>query len=235
VTTSRADRRARLWEASTGRLISELVIGGGTCKPCFSPDGRMLALLGERETKLFRVTGSAAFRPVCMLHEPVADLAVHPDGRSFATYAPWGLRGWDLGAVALWPLKEGVADQPLARWVSEGAVLDGYAALALGADYTAVRVAEIHGKRKAQSAALDGPALATLHEGPARFTALAVGPDGRTWATMEERLLVWSREGRPLPGWRNEYGEALTGRYLVSASIKCWPGCTNWAWGTACR
>lgn len=97
-TAGRADRSVRLWETATGRPILDQPVG---LQPHgeFSPDGRWLALTGDRE---FHLLETGSWKPVPLVHpqdEPlILGAAVFsPDSRVLALVAgKFAIRLFDL-------------------------------------------------------------------------------------------------------------------------------------------
>jgi WD40 repeat protein len=92
------DGTLRLWDPMTGRLLLSVPGGGGSLKPCFSPDDRLLGCTTTgSEVELWEVSAGAACR---VLHVPLADGEIHStafsrDGLLLASASFGGVRLWD--------------------------------------------------------------------------------------------------------------------------------------------
>lgn len=110
------DRRARLWDPMTGRLVhvfddhSGFIHGVG-----FSPDGRWLATAGfDRRVRVFEVVSRKLVRVLEGHTDWVSDVAFSPDGKRAVT-------GSDDGSAIVWDVSSG---NPLLRINPGSAVSD---------------------------------------------------------------------------------------------------------------
>ncbi len=104
------DRKIKVWEVASGRiLVAITMLGVGNVFPVFSPDGRFLAVTGNRQTILYEITGKR--EQVIMAEQPYPVRAIDfaPDGKTLACLAEeidFVRRRPGGGEVSLWDLAQ---------------------------------------------------------------------------------------------------------------------------------
>lgn len=171
-----SDKRMRLWDRSTGRLLE--TVPGVQGPIVFNTSGDTLAAVTDDGVtiKIWNVAGGWEAHALKGHRETVSDLAFAPDGVNLAAAA------WD-GTVITWDTRTGAAR---ASWTgsgrfspSVGFTPDGRS-LVVTTDPFTVRLA-------------DAATLAvgrTVHTGTQSITDLEVSPDGRTLAVADVSLVV---------------------------------------------
>jgi WD40 repeat protein/DNA-binding SARP family transcriptional activator len=92
------DGTLKVWDASTGQLVSSLAATGGASGPSFSADGSLVAAAWAEPTDEVRVLDLSSDRVASTVRVPAAiDTALSPDGKRVAV-ARWGPVG-EVGAV----------------------------------------------------------------------------------------------------------------------------------------
>jgi WD40 repeat protein/serine/threonine protein kinase len=105
-----ADRQVKLWEAATGRLLATLTVrGSGIVYPTFSRDGRHLAITGDDQTLLYKLTGLGEQTTVAHHGRPVQAMALSPDGQALACATADDLHDvvQRRGEVTIWGTPDG--------------------------------------------------------------------------------------------------------------------------------
>ncbi|WP_129843659.1 caspase family protein [Streptomyces sp. RFCAC02] len=210
-----AETRRSLFETLSGpfRGSSALPYTGNAT---FSPDGRTLALPGLDDVSLWDVGGlpvpdAPAARLPCRWSAPDRPLIGGPDGRTLAAPCDGKVTLWDMGAPGEEPRR-------LASLGVDG-LPGGARAVALSDDGTMLAAV---GWRDEEDAGEEGGALVlwdvtdprqprrlSVTEGVEGADGVVLGPDGRTLATVSDRigssgLVLWdlTDPGRPRPGDR---------------------------------
>ncbi len=187
----------RLWEADTGRRITEWTSSGGAVLDLdWSPDGRWLASAGRDQRA--RIFEPATGREVAVLDHQhgVAELAFHPGGSMIlAGHEGQGSTLWDVASrQRLAELPHGGSDQIM------HVAFHPAGERAVTGSWTFSRLWKIP----------EGSELAYL---PAddKVRCLAFSPDGSRLATSSgNRVDVWSAEGEPqvqLLGHESDVGQ----------------------------
>jgi WD40 repeat protein/tRNA A-37 threonylcarbamoyl transferase component Bud32 len=106
------DRKIKVWEVASGqRLVAITALGVGNVFPEFSPDGRFLAVTGNRQTILYEIAGRRAQTIVGQHPYPVRAIDFAPDGRALACQAEelgtGSRRGPGRGEISVWDLASG--------------------------------------------------------------------------------------------------------------------------------
>jgi WD40 repeat protein/tetratricopeptide (TPR) repeat protein/tRNA A-37 threonylcarbamoyl transferase component Bud32 len=96
VVTACRDRTVRVWDATTGELVSPpLQLPGEARFAAFSPDGKHIAAAGGFSAAVWEVRTGRLLFP-CLPHTgPVFALAFSPDGRRLLTCGGVGAQMWD--------------------------------------------------------------------------------------------------------------------------------------------
>jgi WD40 repeat protein len=215
VVTAGWDRTARVWNATTGVLITVLATPNGCNHATFSPDGRRVAATSEdRTVHVFDVATAQPLTSPLRHRNRATEAWFSPDGRRVATCS-------DDGTARVWSAETG---EPLTPPLAHSAAVRHVALSADGrrvltaSDDDAVRVWDTAG-----SAVPLPPIL------PARFIwhLLALSPDGRSFTTVSSEAVaeVWDlatgrRIGPPLEHRKgvNQATFAPDGRRVVTAS-----------------
>jgi WD40 repeat protein len=86
VTAGEHDRRVKVWDVAVGSLTADRVVGAGTGRFGFSPDGRHLAVAEDDRTVLYEVTGRVRQTVGLGPWEWLKTFAIAPDGRTLTTF-----------------------------------------------------------------------------------------------------------------------------------------------------
>ena len=172
-----------LWDFRTGEPLAELVghPRATVYSLAFRPDGEVLASGGtDRTVRLWSVASGA----------PAGEsLEGHPGSISGLDFSPDGARlavGGSLGAIYVW---ETGADQPHGRLVGRHA--GGVTSIDFGSDETLVSVGRTRGVRFWELEAAAETPRPLLVARPGAIRAAAFSGDGRTLASVGDKLLLW--------------------------------------------
>ncbi|HYH64409.1 MAG TPA: protein kinase [Urbifossiella sp.] len=184
-TAGEHDRRVRLWDVAGGVLAADRVVGEGSGRLTFAPDGRSLGVVEGDRVVVYEVTGRVR---ESIGAGPWADLvgyAATPDGRTVTTFH----RTEDhVTEVATWT-EPGVRNSTrvVPKTLTDARLADA------APDGRAVAHVQVVGGAER--------VLTDTHGGvdSDRLTDLRFGPDGRLWATDARRVRVWT-----LPGWAED-------------------------------
>lgn len=171
-----SDRRARLWDVSTGRQLRSVVLPEfGIQAVCQSPDGFSLVTTGFKHNLIERVTEAVLCvtdlnlgesTQLTWQEESSADrrgLAVHPQGRIVAT-------GDGMGRIRVWNLDEGTNKlHQIERFNADSLAFSPDGTLLAFGDRRAVYLWDWKN---------DNPPERIASSGRPKFRALAFSPDG---------------------------------------------------------
>jgi WD40 repeat protein len=209
VSSSGWAHQVRLWDTVNGRLVSDWVVGGGAEGAAFRPDGRALAVLADRDTRLYEL-GGLDVQTAAGLHPwPVSAFAFHPSGRAIACLAGGSEPG--VRELLCWPLPQGGAGAVTRQAVPAA----GEPALAFAPNgRTLVYAAgnNLHFWRLADGSPCGPVPAAGVHD-------LRFGPGGRLWAAVGDGVRAWDPPAtEPAARWSNQLSGALTGLGTVRAA-----------------
>ncbi len=206
------DRTIRLWETSSGRLLTRFVVPGrGPILPTFLPGSRALVMACQRELKRFPLLGHDLARITAVQTYPVRAFAVH--GANLATIAeePVEPDGRQRGQAILW--RDGLRRAMLPFETVRDSI-------------TSPRAAFIAGGKQL----LFSPTAPRLHmwdlEGTgeqsvtvASMRDFVVGPDGkRVWTLAGGSMQSWDLPSfRPATAWEKISTEGLATLYSLAA------------------
>jgi WD40 repeat protein/tRNA A-37 threonylcarbamoyl transferase component Bud32 len=210
---SAAEHRVRLWDTANGRLLTELTTTGGLARVAFGPDGRALAVLGEKETVLYEIHPAVAQRTVAGSPASVGAFAFHPDDRSLVSLMPrvgWMEEaGWSLTQPSPRPITR--------RFLSHNSKLpDPKFRLAFAPD--GLRLAASGDEAVQVRDACTG--VDTQPRLPAgRVTDLHFAPGGRLWAASSDGDVVgWDLPAtEPVVRWSNRLAGRVSGLPGINA------------------
>jgi WD40 repeat protein len=86
VTTGEFDRRVKVWDVAAASLASGRVVGGGSVRFAFAPDGRRLAVAEEGRTVVYEVTGRVRETLAVGPQVQLRSFAAGRDGRTLTTF-----------------------------------------------------------------------------------------------------------------------------------------------------
>jgi eukaryotic-like serine/threonine-protein kinase len=209
-------KHLQLWEAPSGRQIADLFVGGGTVHMAISPDGRYLAVTGDRRTLLYEIGELTEQTFVASQPKSILTCALHPDGRNLACMS----LSLDLAGccdVALWPLTQVSAPRPTARWAAAEGLPSGEPTMGFQSLSQTLAYKTIASIRVRDSAGPVGKRTMTVD----KETALCWSPDGSLWGTVGDEVRVWDETvSRQVQGWSNQLLGEASGKpsiYAVSA------------------
>jgi WD40 repeat protein len=185
-------RSIHLWDTATWKAapVPAPLAGDDGGLGEFSPDGKRLATLHDRQAKVWDVASGSLVRTLAGHRQDLTDVHFSADGRRLATASMDGsLRLWDLATGAEQQRFAGHGPVYWTRFAPPGA--DGIERLLSGGEDGSVRVWD---PRSGQYPLL-------LHGHRAHVTGVAFGREGRllTSAPEEGTAIVWdARTGRPL-------------------------------------
>lgn len=178
------DRRVRIWDASTGEEQLALAVNSPDIhEPCFSPDGRKLAVGTAHGAVLWDL---ATWQKQGFPHPgSVHDVAFSPDGSTLLT------AGAD-GTIRQWELRQEGGGEACGRWHTTAVGFPrGSRVVAVG-EFNSVLNWWDAGKRK-ETGTLKGPD-SKKYDGP----AYALNGPGRLAAGAESEIRIWdSPESKP--------------------------------------
>ena len=211
VLTGSEDRKARLWDATSGGLITDRLGHGGPVKAvAFSPDGKTVLTGGYhgkdkdgKDKGSARVWDAISGDPITGFLEhdgPVWAVAFSPDGKTVLTggYHGKDKDGKDKGSARVW---DAISGDPITGFLEhDGPVW----AVAFSPDGKTVLTGSEDRTARLWDATSGDPITDFLeHDGP--VWAVAFSPDGKTVLTgSEDRTArLWdatsgSRKGKPL-------------------------------------
>ncbi len=181
-------RHVRLWDVASGGLLADTNVGGGTLKVAFAPDGRTLAVAGEKEIVLFDIGGWA--RPtLAMAPRPLLGAAWL---RGEPILAVLGLAEWDYFAeLTFHPLlgRDGApprgAPPPFFIWLNE--FRDTLTPLEVAPGGTQVALPTAREITRWEPAATPLTKRLLKRNG---LQSIQFGPDGRLWAAAGDDVLA---------------------------------------------
>jgi len=174
----------RVWEAQTGRLITEWNYPGlEFAEPRYSPDGALLAL-GTQGANFVEIRDAHSLRVLRRLEgvgDYVQDFHFSPDGSRLAViYPDYSMRLWD---VEDWRL--------IVAGPAHGALVTDFS---FSSDGHTFMTAAFDGEVKIWDAET-GRHLRTFHEGRDAIRSASFSPDGRlVIAAAGENLHIWDRQ-----------------------------------------
>ncbi|MGL4550483.1 MAG: WD40 repeat domain-containing protein, partial [Gemmataceae bacterium] len=222
LTASADEKHVRLWQRGQGREVADLVLGGGTCRVAFSPDGRTFAVTGDKETRLYDVRAPVQ-ETVGLSDAPLRAIALHPDGHSLGVAAAKAdghpsTEGW------LWP-GHGSGGRPLASF-DMGNSYDPGAAQRFGftPDGRQAVFSRNHPPRDCVCRLpIDGgPAAEFEFAREGADADLDIGPDGRLWVAGGERVAAVGLPGGKTAEYRNRSGFTGIGQLYSVAAGRRW-------------
>jgi WD40 repeat protein len=104
MSSSNADKKLKLWDVASGRLLLSVLIGGSSpVYPAFSPDGCLVATTADRETILYQLAGGDVQSVVAHQARPIRAIDMAPDEDELACLADgWGTAIERPVAVTVW-------------------------------------------------------------------------------------------------------------------------------------
>ncbi len=201
-------KNIKLWELASGRQLAHLVTEDGPTRAAFSPDGRLLAVTGQNQTRLYEIAGLREQTFVASQAAQILTCALHPDGHSLACQSLHILRPEKVRNLSVWPLFPGPAHRPAARYHWPRAASEVSAQC------------RFHPLTQALVSIVEGDLLfhdptrgTTLLSGEDRSEAgLSFGADGRLWWAMRDAVRVWDvAAGKQVFGWDTGLRGRLSG------------------------
>lgn len=220
---SEATDHLRLWDVANAQILADVYVGSGNGRVVFSPEGRTLAAMGERETVLYEVCGGLGTTTLALQPRPVRGagwlrgqpilgclsesvLRFHP---TLATPIQFG----DLTFRAVEP--SGTAGNvPVSQyttWLTGGA--SGYPAVVFTPNGRAAAWGTMEYTCYSEpGTARTGHTWITQR----RPQILQFAPDGRFWqGTGSEVSVISVPDGQTVAKWSNDLSDKLTGRGSV--------------------
>jgi WD40 repeat protein len=209
VSSAKGARQVRLWDTVAGRLLSDWVVAGGTAEAAFRPDGRGLAVLADRQTRLYEV-GGLGLQTAAGLHPwPVCAFAIHPSGRCLASLAD----GSGVGGgreLLCWHLC-GKEPGPLARRTLPPGGRPGLAFAPDGRQLVYSTDKNLHFWQLADGG-VHGPVPIP------ELNGLRFAPGGRLWVAAGDGVRAWDPPAtKAVAHWSNHLSDVLTGLGTVRA------------------
>lgn len=200
------DRKVKIWEAASGRLLITLVIDGmGIIYPTFSPNGHYLAITADRKTVLYEMCGLEPQRVIAARPFAVQAIDMTRDGRSLACVARISSHQCEISA---WRVKDG-GRLRMREWQwgkNDDSTLPS-ATLSSGGTVMAYTSWADHFHVWTFGAGEPHPV-------PAAASSLVFAPDGKTlWGVVRgEELQSWDLAAlTPQSRWVNSASRVLTG------------------------
>ncbi len=232
------DRKIKIWEVASGRrLVAFTALGVGNVFPEFSPDGRFLAVTGNRQTVLYETAGPRAQAIVAQHPYPVRAIDFAPGGGTLACLAEEvgiGSQGPGRGEVSVWDLTSGqVQDREDITFFRRRDPRSSVA-VAYHPGGTMLAFSDGDGDRKTfrlwdcESRKRLAPATEW------KAASLCFAPDGKTLWTAGHRgnqVASWRLpELTPVSSWSNAdstFGDGRTSIYCVAARTD-WVAAGSW-------
>jgi WD40 repeat protein/predicted Ser/Thr protein kinase len=191
----------RLWDLAGGRLLAGWVVGSGTARASFQPDGRGLAVLAEEGAVLYEI-GGRDMQSVSALHAgPVRAIAFRPGSAALVCLAETVLYqklAWELSSQAH---REGPTSR---RWLERGSARG----LAFAPDGRSLICPQKDQVYRWDLATGTGQTI-DLSTTPDR---LRFAPGGRLWIERKGEIAAWDLPAtKPVAHWDNALADAVSG------------------------
>ncbi|WP_392533160.1 protein kinase [Nostoc sp. C117] len=228
IASSGDDRKIKLWNLATGKLISSLnTYAQQVNTVVISPDGKILVSGGDdNNIKIWNLATGKQIRTLVGHSDSIHALAISLDSQTLVS-------GSDDNTIKIWDLATGEQIRTLTGhtfWVRSVAMNEDGAILASGSFDKTIKIWNL----------VKGYSIRTLEGNSQTVTTVAISPDGKTLASgsRDRTIKLWNlatgREIRTLTGHSNTVTTvafSADGKILASGSrdrtIKLWNPATG--------